>query len=153
MAQSDREHRHQARLAQINQVQVVVGRADRTRIDHEGTLLERARLLSQEVDAHEATERGLAAFARLLRLGEEEFHSTTGQHVIPFLDALWNGRPLPLAALRVPAPAVGDDMLAVLDAWRHARSDLAGELEGGAARVARLLTQATSAGTAECRSV
>ncbi|TWO68441.1 hypothetical protein FN976_22685 [Caenimonas sedimenti] len=139
LSQTDRERRHQARLAQINRVQVVVGRADRSRIDHEGTLLERARLLSQEVDAHAATERGLDAFARLLRLAEEEPHSRAGQHVVPFLAAVWNGQPLPIAALRVPAPAVADDMLAVLDAYRHARLNIADQVEGGAERVARLL--------------
>ena len=145
LSQSDRERRHQARLAQINRVQVVVGRADRARVDHEGTLLERARLLSQEVDAHEATERGLSAFARLLRLAEEDPHSRTGQHVIPFLSAVWNGQPLPITALRVPAPAVSDDMLAVLDAYRHARLNLAEQVEGGAAWVARVLDARRSA--------
>lgn len=141
LSPSERESRHQARLAQINRVQVVVGRADRCRIDHEGTLLERARLLSQEMDAHHATERGLAAFARLLRLAEEEADAGVRHLVALFLSAVSNGQPLPVTALRVPAPAVGDDMLAVLDAYRHARLDLAGQVQGGTARLARLLAR------------
>lgn len=139
LSPSDRESRHQARLAQINRVQVTVGRADRLRIDHEGTLLERARLLSQEVDAHAATERGLDAFARLLQLVEEAPRRGSGHHVRTFLRAVWNGEPLPLTALRLPEAAVSDDMLAVLDAFRHARVNLEEQVEGGAARVARAL--------------
>jgi hypothetical protein len=139
LTQSDRERSHLDRLAQINRVQVVVGRADRARVDHEGTLVERARLLCEEIDAHRATERGLAAFARLLRLAEEEHHSPAGRQVIAFLGAVWSGEPLRIASLRAAAPSVGDDMLAVLDAFRHARLNLAEEVEGGAARVARVV--------------
>lgn len=139
LSRSDRERRHQARLAQIERVQVVVGQADRARVDHEGTLLERARLLCEEMDAHEATERGLAAFARLLRLAEEERHAESACHVLAFLGALREGQPLPVDALRVAAPAVGNDMLAVLDAFRYARLDLAAQVEGGPHRLAQAL--------------
>jgi hypothetical protein len=139
MSPTDRERRHQARLAQINQVQVTAGRGDRLRVDHEGTLLERARLLSHEFDAHAATERGLAAFARLLRVVEESPQSCDGRHARAFLRAVWNAEPLPLTALRVPGAAVSDDMLAVLDAFRHAQANLEDLVEGGAARVARAL--------------
>jgi hypothetical protein len=139
LSQAERERDHQARLARINRVQVVVGQADRARVDHEGTLIERARLLCEEMDAHEATERGLAAFARLLRLAEEQPQSETARHVLAFLGALREGQPLPVDALRVAAPAVGNDMLAVLDAFRYARLDLAAQVEGGAVRLAQVL--------------
>ncbi|HYE40926.1 MAG TPA: hypothetical protein VEB23_13400, partial [Ramlibacter sp.] len=66
MDRAERERRHQASLERINQVELVVGRADRCRVDHEGTLLERARLLAEELRSHEATEAGLAALDRLL---------------------------------------------------------------------------------------
>jgi hypothetical protein len=122
-------------------VQVVVGRADRARVDHEGTLLERARLLSEETAAHLATERGLVAFAQLLRLAEEEHHCESGRQLVAFLGAVWTGQPLRLAILRAARPEVGDDMLAVLDAFRYARLNLAEQVEGGAARVARVLSR------------
>ena len=139
MTPIERERRHQARLARINLMQVVVGEADRTRIDHERTVIERARQLSQEIDAHEATERGLAAFARLVCLADEQRGSATGRAVCEFLHAVWNAEPVPVAALRVTELTVSDDMLAVLDAFRHARLGLAEQVDGGAAHVARVL--------------
>jgi 5,10-methenyltetrahydromethanopterin hydrogenase len=139
LSNTDRERRHEARLAQINRVQVVVGQGDRARVDHEGTLIERARLRCEEVAAHDATERGLAAFARLLRVAEEERMTDAGRHVLAFLAALRDGLPLPVDALRVAAPAIGSDMLAVLDAFRYARLDLAGQVEGGSERLAKAL--------------
>lgn len=138
MDQAERERRHRARLERINDVQLIVGRGDRLRIDHEGTLMERARMMVEEISAHEATERGLLAFERLLRLAEE---SQAGQAraIGEFIAAVWDHQPLPLVTLRGLEPAVGDDMLAVLDAFRHARLDLAAQVEGGPARVCRLL--------------
>lgn len=138
MDKAERELRHQASLERINQVQLVVGRGDRMRIDHEGTLLERARLLAQEISAHEATERGLLAFDRLLRLAEER-EARDARDIAAFIAAVRNDQPLPLLTLRGLEPAVGDDMLAVLDAFRHARLNLAGQVEGGAQRVSRVL--------------
>ena len=65
---AERERQHQANLQRIGEVQLVVGRGDRTRIDHEGSLLEQARMWAEEIGSHEATERGLAALERLLHL-------------------------------------------------------------------------------------
>jgi hypothetical protein len=45
MGKSERERRHQANLDRINRVQLVCGSGDRLRIDHEGTMFERARML------------------------------------------------------------------------------------------------------------
>lgn len=136
MTQAEREKRHQKRLAQINTVQVVRGRGDRSRVDHEATLLERARMLDEELASHLATERGLAAFDRLLRQVEE-----AGPDVPPalvqVLDAVWNRKPLPLTTLLGLPVATGDDVMAVIDAFRHARVDLVEQVRGGARRVAR----------------
>lgn len=138
MTQARRERRHQDNLERINQVQVVTGRGDRMRVDHEATLLERARLMGEEVRAHRATEKGLAALDRLLRVAEER-QSRSAPDIAAFVAALWNSEPLPLATLRGLDPAIGDDMLEVLDAFRHARLNLVENVKGGPARVARLL--------------
>ena len=131
--QFERERRHQARMEQINDVQVVRGRGDGMRPDHEGTLLERARMLAEEVSSHTATERGLAAFDRLLQHIEQ---GDASQEIVDFLAAVWDGKPLPLTALRGVDETTGDDMLAVLDAYRHARLSLIEHVEGGPKRVA-----------------
>lgn len=138
MSKAERERRHQVNLDRIASVQVVVGRGDRMRVDHEGTLLERARMLEEELRSHAATEAGLAAFDRLLRLLEKRDSRHT-RDIASFLQAVWCQKPLPLATLRGLDPAVGDDMLAVLDAFRHARLNLAEHVDGGARRVARVL--------------
>jgi len=138
MGKAERERRHQANLGRIQRVQVVVGRGDCLKIDHEGTLLERARLMIEEVSAFEATERGLAAFDRLLRQLESA-DARQPRDVAGFLTAVWNNKPLSLAMLRGVDQAAGDDMLAVLDAYRHARLDLIEHVPGGARRVARVL--------------
>ena len=138
MSKAERERRHQANLRRIEQVQQVVGKGDRARVDHEGTLLERARLLSQELESHQATEQGLAALDRLLRRAEEG----AGRHrrdIVDFLEAVCGHRPLALATLRGLEGAVGDDMLAVLDAFRYGRLTLAQHVPGGPSRVQRLL--------------
>lgn len=138
MTQARRERRHQDNLERINQVQVVSGRGDRMRVDHEATLLERARLMEEEVRAHRATEKGLAALDRLLRVAEERQHRSAPD-IAALVAALWNSEPLPLATLRGLDQAIGDDMLEVLDAFRHARLNLVENVKGGPARVARLL--------------
>ncbi|AEG91375.1 DUF7673 family protein [Ramlibacter tataouinensis] len=135
---AERDRRHRARLERINHVQLVVGRGDRLRIDHEGTLMERARMMVEEISAHQATERGLLAFERLLRLAEEG-QARQAREIGEFIAAVWNNKPLPLVTLRGLEPAVGDDMLAVLDAFRYARLNLAEQVEGGPARVCRFL--------------
>ncbi|NML44355.1 hypothetical protein HHL11_11375 [Ramlibacter sp. G-1-2-2] len=140
MTQAERERRHHASLEHINHVRLVVGRGDRLRIDHEGTLLERARLLSEEMASHLATERGLAAFDRLLRIAEEA-GAPQAADIVAFVAAVTEGEPLQMATLRGVDAAVGEDMLAVLDAFRYARVSLASQVEGGAARVCRLLRQ------------
>lgn len=140
MSPTERERCHQANLERISQMQLVVGRADKPRIDHEGTLFERARLTSEEISGHRATELGLAAFDRLLRTAEER-SSRQSRDIAEFAAAVWNNRPLPLLTLRGLDPGVGDDMLAVLDAFRHARLNLVEHVQGGPRRVARLLQQ------------
>jgi hypothetical protein len=140
MGKAERERRHQTNLERIQRVQLVVGRADRLRVDHEGTLLERARLMMEEISSHEATERGLVAFDRLLRLAEDR----EGRHtrdIVSFLSAVWNNKPLALITLRGLEQSIGDDMLAVLDAFRYARLNLAEHVEGGPARVDRVVSK------------
>lgn len=134
----ERDRRHQANLERINCVQLVVGRGDRLRVDHEGTVLERARLMEEEICSHAATERGLAAFDRLLRLAEER-QSRHVDDVLRFIDAVWSREPLPLSTLRGLDQETGDDMLAVLDAFRYARLSLVEHVAGGPVRLARLL--------------
>ena len=138
MDRAERERHHQANLERINQMELVVGRADRCRVDHEGTLLERARLLSEELRSHAATEAGLAALDRLLRTAEER-QSPHVADILAFVAAIWNNRPLPLLTLRGLEQSVGDDMLVVLDAFRYARVNLAQDVPGGPRRIARLL--------------
>ncbi len=141
MNPADRERRHQANLERIRHVQQLVGRGDRLRVDHEGTLFEQARLLDEELRSHEATELGLAAFERLLRrLEGREPH---GRDIAAFVSAVRDRRPLSLAALRGLDQALGDDMLAVLEAFRYARLDLVESVEGGPRRVARALALAS----------
>lgn len=138
MSKADRERRHQANLQRINRIERVIGRGDRARVDHEGTLFDRARLLEEEISAHQATERGLAALDRLLRLANED-RGAQARTIADFIAAIRNNEALPLAMLRgVDAPA-GDDMVAVLDAYRHARLVLVEHVPGGARRVARIL--------------
>jgi hypothetical protein len=140
MGKAERERRHRASLERINHVQLVVGRGDRMRVDHEGTLLERARMLAEEIRSHETTELGLAAFDRLLRRAEER-ETPHGRDILAFIAAVWSNRPLPLNTLRGLDAATGDDMLAVLDAFRYARVDLVETVDGGPRRVARLLNE------------
>ncbi|WBY02735.1 hypothetical protein PE066_04120 [Ramlibacter tataouinensis] len=138
MGKSDRERRHRANLERINRIQQVVGRGDCMRVDHEGTLLERARLMADEYRSHQATEAGLLAFARLLRVAEEQV-SPHARDVAVFISAVWSNQPLPIATLRGLDIATGDDMLAVLDAWRFARLNLVEHVEGGPRRVAHVV--------------
>ena len=140
MGKAERERRHQANLERIQRVQLVVGRADRLRVDHEGTLLERARLTMEEISSHDATERGLLAFERLLRMAEERDGRQT-RDIVSFLTAVWNNKSLPLITLRGLEQSVGDDMLAVLDAFRYARLNLAEHIEGGPLRVERVVNK------------
>jgi hypothetical protein len=140
MSQADRERRHHASLERIDRVQLVVGRGDRLRVDHEGTLIERARMMVEELSSHEATERGLLAFDRLLRLADERDSPQT-RDIVDFIAAIWGNKPLPLKALRGLEPEVGDDMLTVLDAFRYARLNLAEHVEGGAQRVGRVVNK------------
>ena len=140
----ERERRHQAQLARIEQVQLVVGRGDRMRVDHEGTLLERARLMVEELHSHQATERGLAAFDRLLRRAEGVGPGRAPE-IVAFIGAVCGHKPLPLKLLRGQPQDLGDDMIAVLDAYRHARLTLPEQVEGGPSRVTRVLARRTLA--------
>jgi len=138
MNQGERRLQHQARLEQINRMQRVTGTGDASRVDHEGTMIERARMLDEEMCAYEATERGLAAFERLLQVAElpENPHARAAAEM---LAAIWRDEPLPLRRLRGLDPGLGDDMVAVIDAFRHARLSLADQVEGGGMRLARAL--------------
>lgn len=138
MSKVEREQRHQASLERINQMQLIVGRGDRMRIDHEGTLLERARMWAEEIRAHEATERGLAALDRLLRVAHERVSPHAGD-AAEFIATVWNSKPLPLQMLRCVDPVIADDMVTVLDAFRYARLNLVEHVEGGPRRVARIM--------------
>jgi len=138
MSKAEREGRHQSNLERICRVQVVTGRGDGLRIDHEATVFERARMTGEELRSHEATERGLAALDRLLRVADERSSRST-HDVVTFVRAVCNGRPLALHTLRALDHEVADDMLAVLDAFRHARLELVESVEGGPARVRRIL--------------
>ena len=143
-SKAERERRHQANLERINLSQRVVGRGDRMRIDHEGTLFDRARMMEEEISAHRATEAGIAAFDRLLKVVEER-DVRHARDVALFLQAIWNNKPLPLVALRGLEQSIGDDMVAVLDAFRYARLNLAQHVDGGARRVSRALREWTPA--------
>ncbi|MDB5750431.1 MAG: hypothetical protein JWP65_852 [Ramlibacter sp.] len=140
MGKAERDRRHQGNLERINHVQLVVGRGDRMRVDHEGTLLERARMLCEEISSHDATELGLAALDRLLRRAEEG-QLRQARDIVEFIAAVWSNKPLPLHTLRGLDPEAGDDMLAVLDAFRHARLHLVEHVEGGPQRVQRMLAR------------
>jgi hypothetical protein len=140
MSRAERERRHHANVDRINQVQLVVGRGDRMRVDHVGTLLERGRLLVEELSSHQATESGLAALDRLLRLADER-SSRHGRDIVEFIAAVWSNKPLPLITLRGLDQQAGDDMLAVLDAFRYARLSLVEHVEGGPRRVKRVLAR------------
>ena len=144
MGKTERERRHQANLDRVNRVQLVCGTGDRMRVDHEGTLLERARMLGEEIASHQATEAGLAAFDRLLRRAEER-DLRHRRDILAFIAAVWNNKPLPLVTLRGLEQSVGDDMVAVLDAFRYGRLNLAEHVEGGPRRVARALKEWTGA--------
>jgi hypothetical protein len=144
MGKTERERRHQVNLDRINRVQLVAGSGDRMRIDHEGTLLERARMMCEEISSHEATEQGLAAFDRLLRRAEER-DARHRRDILFFVAAVWNNKPLPLVTLRGLEQSVGDDMLAVLDAFRYGRLNLPEHVEGGPRRVAKALKDWTGA--------
>jgi hypothetical protein len=138
MTHNDRERRHRVRLAQIEEVQVVAGTGDRIRVNHEQTLMERARMFAEEVSSHRATERGLEALDRLVR-GIEEGESAHKRDVGTFLEAIGNNKPLALTALRGLDARTADDMIDVLDAWRWARVNLAENLRGGPRRLALAL--------------
>jgi hypothetical protein len=144
MGKAERQRRHDASLERIQRMQRVVGQGDRLRVDHEGTVFERARLMMEEMRSHEATELGLAAFDRLLRLAEEH-HPRYHRDIVCFLAAIWNNQSLPLVTLRGLDQSIGDDMVAVLDAFRYGRINLAEQVEGGPARVVRAVRQATLA--------
>ena len=144
MGKSERERRHRANLDRIDRVQLVCGSADGLRIDHEGTLFERARMLGEEISAHQATELGLVALDRLLLRveGQDLRHR---RDILAFVAAVWNNKPLALATLRGLEQSVGDDMLAVLDAFRYGRLNLVEHVEGGPRRVSRALRDWTGA--------
>jgi hypothetical protein len=140
MGKAQRERQHQANLERIQLVQRVVGRGDRLRIDHEGTVIERAQLTFDELNSHAATERGLLALEQLLRVAEESDTRQT-RDIACFIAAVWNKEPLPLLTLRGLEQSVGDDMLAVLDAFRYARLNLVEQVSGGPRRVGRVLAK------------
>src|SRR4051794_32966219 len=100
MNQAQRERRHRCNVERINEVQLLVGTGDQARVDHEGTLLERARLLVEEIRSHDATEQGLAAFDRLLCRAEEQRDRGTARTIVAIIEGIWNDKPMRLSALR-----------------------------------------------------
>jgi hypothetical protein len=138
MTHNDRERQHRARLAQIEAVQVVAGTGDGARINHERTLIERARMMADEYGSHAATEKGLKALDRLLRLVEDS-DSAHRREIGQFIEAVWNNKPLALGVMRGVDRRAADDMLDVLDAWRWARVNLAECVKGGPRRIATVL--------------
>lgn len=138
MTHNDRERQHRARLAQIEAVQVVAGSGDHARVNHERTLIERARMMAEEYGSHAATEKGLEALDRLLR-AVEDAESPHKREIGEFIGAVWNNKPLALAGLRTVDERIADDMLDVLDAWRWARVNLAENVKGGPRRIASAL--------------
>jgi hypothetical protein len=138
MTQNDRERQHRARLAQIDAVQVVAGSGDAARVNHERTLIERARMFAEELASHDATERGLCALDRLLN-AVEEGESPHIRDVGHFIEAIWNNKPFALSALRGVDKRTADDMMDVLDGWRFARVNLCEQVRGGPRRIAHVL--------------
>jgi hypothetical protein len=138
MTHHDRERQHRARLAQIEAVQVVGGSGDEARVNHERTLIERARMLADEYGSHAATERGLEALDRLLRAVEGD-DLLQKRCIGQFIEGVWNNRPLSLSVLRGVDRRSADDMIEVLDAWRWARVNLVESVKGGPRRIAAVL--------------
>jgi hypothetical protein len=138
MTHKDRERQHRARLAQIEAVQVVAGSGDGARINHERTLIERARMMADEYGSHAATERGLDALDRLLH-AVEDADSPHKREIGQFIEAVWNNKPLALTVLRAADRRTAEAMLDVLDAWRWARVNLAENVRGGPRRIATAL--------------
>jgi len=138
MTQNDRERQHRARLAQIDAVQVVAGSGDGARVNHERTLIERARMFAEEIASHDATERGLDALDRLLHAVEES-ESPHTRDVGHFIEAVWNNKPLAISVLRGVDKRTADDMMDVLDGWRYARVNLCEHVRGGPRRIALVL--------------
>lgn len=89
-----------------------------------------------------ATDRGAQAFERLLRLAETR-DSGQVRRVARFIAAVYNGQAFPwdLFELRAVDVAIGDDMLACLDALRWGRADLQTLVPQGDHRVQQLLAQ------------
>ncbi|MCC2675381.1 MAG: hypothetical protein K0R89_450 [Ramlibacter sp.] len=145
MKQAERERRHRLNLQRIQHVQQLVGVGDRARIDHEGTLIEQARMFEEEICSHRATEAGLEALSRLVRLVEEGMSRDVRDTAV-FIAAVRDGAPLPLRTLRGIDVGTADDMVAVLDAFRWGRVSLVENVEGGAKRVARALDRARQRG-------
>jgi hypothetical protein len=141
MKAEEREKLHRSRLAQIERVQVVAGSGNEARVNHERTLIERARLMGEEIQSHLATERGIEAFERLVDHAADR-KCPYRRDIAQFLESVWNGKPLALGTLRVPDARIGDDMIAVLDAYRHGRCDLALLADGGPRRVSLVLRAA-----------
>ena len=141
MKAEERERLHQSRLAQIERVQVVAGIGTQAKVNHERTLIERARLMAEEIQSHQATERGIESFERLVDQAADR-KSPYRRDIAQFLEAVWNGKPLALGTLRIPISGIGDDMIAVLDAYRYARYDLVALGDGGPRRVSLVLRAA-----------
>jgi hypothetical protein len=84
----------------------------------------------------QATVAGVQAFARLLRMAEEQ-NSGQIRRIARFLAATYNGEAfrLDLYELRAVDVAISDDMLCCLDALRWGRADLHTLVPDGDARV------------------
>lgn len=88
-----------------------------------------------------ATRKGAVAFNRLLEMAEQR---DSGQihRIALFIGGCWNGRRhFDLFDLRGLDEAIGDDMLAVLDALRWGYADIGRMIEGGDARIEAMLAR------------
>lgn len=95
-----------------------------------------AEIAGYDVRSRQATQAGAQAFARLLKLAEEEDSGQTPR-IARFVAATYNGRafPLNLCELRAVDIGISDDMISCVDALRWARADLHTLVPDGDARV------------------
>ena len=86
--------------------------------------------------SRQATQTGVQAYTRLLKLAEEGDSGQIGR-IARFLAATYNGHafPLDLFELRAVDIAISDDMLACVDALRWGRADLHTLVPDGDARL------------------
>ncbi len=136
MSKEERAQFHRRLAARISQVQVLDPHTNQ--VDETESAAYREHLLRQVTKAHEATELGCEAFERLLHLTETR-DSGQIRRVAEFLAVCWGDRKLDPEDLRSLDEQIGDDMLAVLNAIRHANVAVYTMAEDAPRRVPRAL--------------